>query len=235
MTREPGVERAQRVLRERGLRAAAGGVVDEVRARWELRRHGAAAPQRFVVHGVEHTQLVHLHNRTWRNERAVEVPLALAFLERHTGPVLEVGNVLAHYGRTGHVVVDKYERRPGVVNDDVVDYRPADRFGAIVSLSTLEHVGWDEEPRDADKIPAAVRHLRSLLLPAGRMFVTCPVSYNPHLDALIRAGALGADREAFLVRRAGAWVEADQDRAFAVATMGRYGGSAVWVAELPPP
>jgi FkbM family methyltransferase len=229
-----GLDRGIRVLRQRGPRAAALGAVGEVRARLELARWRRRPPQAFSVDGVEHIQLVHLYNRTWRNERAVEIPLALAFLERQTGPVLELGNVLTNYGRHGHVVVDKYERRRGVLNVDVVEFRPEERFGAIVAISTLEHVGWDEEPRDPAKISRAVAHLRHLLLPSGRLFVTCPLSYNPHLDALITAGVPGVDRQAFLVSHGGRWVQVDQGEAFARARVGPHGASALWVGELVP-
>jgi len=186
----------------------------------------------FTLHGTEHTQLVHPHNHTWRNERAVEVPLALAFLDRHQGPVLELGNVLVNYGRRGHVAVDKYEERPGVLNLDIVDYQPTERFGAIVAVSTLEHVGWDEEPQDPGKIPRALLHLRRLLLPTGRLLVTCPLAYNPHLDALIANGSLELCRQAFLIEDGGLWSEAEATVAFAKANMGRYGGNAVWIAEF---
>jgi SAM-dependent methyltransferase len=199
-----------------------------------LRQHWRRPQHAFVIDGVEHTQLVHLHNRTWRNERAVEIPLAISFLDRQDGPVLELGNVLGNYGRTGHVVVDKYEQRAGVLNVDIIDYRPSHSFGAIVSVSTLEHVGWDAEPQDPDKIPRAVQHLRRLLLPSGRLLVTCPISYNPHLDALIRAGALGAERQAFVVGSQGLWSQADEAAAFAHARANRYGSTAIWVAEFPP-
>lgn len=227
------VGRGRRALRERGARDTVLRAADEVRARLELRRQRRNGPQTFVVDGVELLQLVHPYNRTWRNERAVEIPLAEAFLQRQPGPVLELGNVLGNYGRRGHVVVDKYEQGPGVLNTDVVEYRPQERFGAVVALSTLEHVGWDEQPRDAAKIPLAVRHLRDLLLPSGRVLLTCPLSYNPHLDALIAGDGLGADRQAFLVRGGGVWSQVDQAEAFASGRMGRYGGTALWVAELP--
>jgi hypothetical protein len=227
------IGRGRRALREHGGRDTVLRATDEVRARLELRRQRRKGPQTFVVDGVELVQLVHPYNRTWRNERAVEIPVAEAFLVRQSGPVLEVGNVLGSYGRRGHVVVDKYEQRPGVLNVDVVEYQPDERFGAVVALSTLEHVGWDEDPRDAAKIPLAVRHLRDLLLPSGRLLLTCPLSYNPHLDALIAGDALGADRQAFLVRGGGVWTQADRAEAFASARMGRYGASALWVAELP--
>lgn len=229
-----GLARARRVLRERGLRGVALGSVGELHARLEFSRRRRRKPQTFVVDGVEHNQLLHLHNRTWRNERAVEIPLAIAFLDRQPGLVLELGNVLANYGRRGHRVVDKYEERPGVINVDMVEYRPVERFDAIVSVSTLEHVGWDEEPRDPAKIPQAIKHLRRLLSPTGRLFVTCPISHNPYLDALIAEGTSGADREAFLMRDRDDWRQADRGEAYSQARMGRYGGTAIWVAEFPP-
>lgn len=228
------LDRARRVLREGGARAVARKSADEVRGRLEHCVHRWRGPQTFVLDGVEHIQLVHPYNRTWRNERAVEVPLARAFLEQQDGPVLELGNVLVNYGPSGHVVVDKYEQGPGVLNVDIVDFQPTERFGGIVAISTLEHVGWDEEPRDAAKIPLAVRHLRRLLLPSGRLFVTCPLSYNPNLDSLILNNGLEATNQAFLVRDGRLWSQADGAAALARARMGPYGGNAIWIAELQP-
>ena len=229
-----GLERARRVLRQRGAGAVVEGAADEVRARLEQSRLRRRPPQIFVVDGIQHVQLVHLYNRTWRNERGVEIPLAQAFLDRHQGAALELGNVLTNYGRDGHVVVDKYERQRGVLNVDIVDYRPPEQFDCIVSVSTLEHVGWDEEPQDARKIPRAVGHLRALLAPSGRLFVTCPLSYNPHLDRLIRDDALGADTQVFLVRDGEQWAQTDQEAAFAQAKTDRYGNTSIWVAEFTP-
>lgn len=226
--------RARLATWRRGPRASALALADHVQAVLEHRQHQRRGPRTFTLDGVEHTQLVHPYNRTWRNERAVEVPIALAFLDRHQGPVLELGNVLANYGRQGHVVVDRYEQTPEVLNEDIVDYQPAERFGAIVAVSTLEHVGWDEDPKDLGKIPRALLHLRHLLLPVGRLLVTCPLSYNPHLDALIASGSLEPDQQAFLVEEGGLWSQAEEAAARAQAKMGRYGGNALWVAELGP-
>jgi SAM-dependent methyltransferase len=69
------------------------------------------------------------------------------------------------------------------------------RFDWIVCCSTIEHVGWDEEPRDPEKALRALRHLRGLLAADGRMLVTVPLGYNPHMDASIVAGGMTADRE----------------------------------------
>ena len=144
------------------------------------------------------------YNWTWLNERAVEVPLARRALATRPAEarVLEVGNVLGHYGVAGHVVVDRYETAPGVVNEDVASFDPgATRFDLIVSVSTLEHVGLDEQRREPGKAAAAVRRLTSMLAPGGLLWMTVPVGYNPDLEQAIRAGALGLTRVTALLRR----------------------------------
>ena len=68
-----------------------------------------------------------------------------------------------------HVVVDKYEHGPGRRSTATCS-SSADlgRFDLIVAISTLEHVGWDEEPARSGKGgsgPSQV--LRSRLAPGG--------------------------------------------------------------------
>jgi SAM-dependent methyltransferase len=123
-------------------------------------------------------------------ERTIEIPIAERFVARApsgSSGLLEIGNVLNHHRRFPHAVVDKYEPGDGVLNADVVDYEPPERFGAIVSVSTLEHVGWDERPRDPPKLRAALRHLvERCLRPGGELLATVPLGYNPEVDALVR-------------------------------------------------
>lgn len=190
---------ARRVVqhaRDRGLRPVLAESLAWA-ARWVAGRPraGRAVTGTFEHEGTQHSYLHHPYNYTWLNERAVEVPLALAVLAGHDpARVLEVGNVLAHYRPVRHTVVDKYERAPGVLNVDVVDIDLAGPFDLVLSVSTLEHVGLDEEPTDPEKPARAIAHLASLLAPGGRLWCTFPVGYNPALDAGLRAGALGFDR-----------------------------------------
>jgi hypothetical protein len=127
------------------------------------------------------------YNLTWLNERAVEVPLARRALE-HGGRILEIGNVLAHYGHTKHEVVDKYEQAPGVRNMDVLDIDPQARWDVVIAISTIEHVGVDDEPKDARRGLDAVRLLANAVSPGGELLITIPVGYNPVLDAALLAG-----------------------------------------------
>jgi SAM-dependent methyltransferase len=190
--RPPSVgERARHEIRSEGI---AGFAVHATR--W-LVQYAAGIPssafgtsRTFVYRGGSHEYLVHRHHYTWLNERAVEVPIARAAVAAAAadGRVLEVGNVLGHYGSVGHLVVDRYEQAPGVINADVLDFEDEAGFDLIVSVSTLEHVGWDERPRDAGAAERAFTHLKGLLTPGGRLVVTLPVGYNVHLDEAIRTG-----------------------------------------------
>lgn len=128
----------------------------------------------------------HPYNDTLRNERALEIPIALDFLARGHGRVLEVGNVLGHYFTAeqlpGRLIADRHERAPGVHSLDVFDL--AGEFDTIVTISTLEHVRWDEP--DVARNPfggvAALLYLRGLLAPGGSMLATWEGWHNPELD-----------------------------------------------------
>jgi SAM-dependent methyltransferase len=150
---------------------------------------------RFVFAGEEHAYLYHPHKFTWLTERAVEVPIAGTIVDRHRGArVLEVGNVLSHYREVDHTVVDKYERAPGVINRDVLDLGGLGEFDLVLAVSTLEHIGRDEQPRDPEKAVRAVEALRRLLAPEGRLVMTVPVGYHEGLDTALRDGSLETAR-----------------------------------------
>lgn len=158
----------------------------------------------FELMGRRYPYLRHGHKLTWLTERAVEVPVAQAIVDGAAGKrVLEVGNVLSHYGPQTHVVLDKYEHAPGVLNRDVLELDGLGQFDLIVAISTLEHVGWDEAPRDPGKPLRAIGALRSALAPGGLLVITAPVGYNPALDAAFRSGEAGLSRATALGREPG--------------------------------
>jgi hypothetical protein len=170
--------------------------------------------QRFVLGDREYAYEVHGYNETWTNERAVELAVGFDALRRHVGEeVLELGNVLGHYIERKHDVVDKYERAPGVTNCDVLDFYPARRYRLIVSISTLEHVGLEEEVVDPGKPARVVDHLASLLDGGGEMLFTFPLGYNAALDEHVRSGALSFSQVRYMRRVSSdnRWVETGVD------------------------
>jgi SAM-dependent methyltransferase len=155
----------------------------------------------FRFRGKTYAYFFHPYQVAGLTERTVEIPIAAESVRGfRSDSVLEVGNVLSHYLDVAHDVVDKYETAPGVVNVDVLAFHPEKTYDLIVSVSTLEHVGWDEYPREELKWMHALQHLRTLLNPGGLLFVTIPIGWNPHLDAALRAGVLGFD-EVYGMRR----------------------------------
>jgi hypothetical protein len=165
-------------------------------------------PKPFQLAGRTHRYFIHPY--ILDNERIAEIAVVKDFLQARSGDILEVGNVLPHFFHFPHDIVDKYEKGPGVLNEDVVTFAPGRTYDAIVTISTLEHVGWDEQPRDSEKLPRAIAHLKSLLKPSGEMIATMPLGYNPHLDELIRAEHTGFPVVRYLKRTSSSntWREA---------------------------
>lgn len=148
-------------------------------------------PKTFVFQGKAYEYFDHPYNTTRFNERSVEVPIILDLVSQYEGKnILEVGNVLSHYVDIPHDIVDKYEIAEGVVNDDIVDFSPKKKYDLIVSISTFEHVGWDEFPRDATKIPKSLKHLSTLLKKGGMCVFTVPVDINDFLDMALHDHSL---------------------------------------------
>lgn len=153
----------------------------------------------FSLDGRIYQYAIHLANAAFRVERAVEIPVALEMFP-WGGNVLEIGNVLSQYTTLPHDIVDKYEKGEGVQNVDIVRYNPGKLYDLIISISTLEHIGWDETPKEPGKILEAVAVMKTLLSDKGKMLVTVPLGYNDFLDRSLNEGSLGFSRVFFLKR-----------------------------------
>ena len=143
------------------------------------------------------TQKEFYYNRIKFNnptERAVEIPIAFKFLAAIKKPasILEVGNVLSHYenhlsetlGITSRRIVDKFEVEVGVDNENLMNLQSEKKYDAIVSLSTVEHIGQkgdpsggygeQEENRDLEGLLKAIAKIYDLLAPDGKALITVP-------------------------------------------------------------
>jgi hypothetical protein len=176
----------------------------------------------FTYRGFDLVYFDQPYNDTRRNERAIELAIAFHWLHGRRGRGLEVGNVLAHYGATGHRVVDLNEQGDGVENLDVFAINGG--YDWIVSISTVEHVGRDAEPRSDALAIDAIRHLESLLKPDGAMLITVPGGYNPTLDAALPT--IGTTHQATYVRDGDGWYQTERP-AFLP-----YGSSTPWAESV---
>jgi len=160
------------------------------RIRWATRyRKSPLGDKHFTLGTTSYTYFIHPYNRTWSNERAVEVPIIREYIRACADDeILEVGNVLSHYVDLHHTVVDKWEWgmfRP-VINEDILTYAPARKFDLILSISTIEHIGWDEHPRKPESISNVFPKLCSLLRAGGKIILTVPIGQNLFLDQCLR-------------------------------------------------
>ena len=166
---------------------------------WYYRRY--LADRTFQLGGKDYPYVYHWHNFTWLNERAVELSVARDWIGRfQRGQVLEVGNVTSHYFPVSHKVVDKYERGPRVINEDIVDYQCERNYDFVFAISTIEHVGWDRDQREPGKIPRALSNMVNLLRPGGTLLVTVPIGFNPYLDKMLADQTVCFSQQAYLRR-----------------------------------
>ncbi|MFA6172227.1 MAG: hypothetical protein WC334_07085 [Kiritimatiellales bacterium] len=169
---------------------------------------------RFSLGEKRYRYALHLLNGAFRTERVVEIPIAIETCQLN-GEILEVGNVLNQYFQFEHEVVDKYEKSPGVINEDIATFTPGKQYDLIISISTLEHVGWDESLRRPDKLILALENLKLLLKPEGRLIVTVPLGYNSFLDEFLRHKMTDLTKIYFMKRISALneWAETDMEDA----------------------
>ena len=184
----------------------------------------------FPFQGKKLPYFYHRYNTTWKNERTVEVPIIMNYVKDFPNKrILEVGAVLIHYYPVKWDILDKYERGPSIwdildkygrgkeiINKDVIDFKPLNKYDLIISISTLEHVGFDEDVKDQKKIIKAIKNLKEKCLnQKGRMIITMPIGYNPETDGLLFANKLGFDEKIFLkrIRKENQWKEISEKEA----------------------
>ncbi|CAN5619955.1 hypothetical protein BH23THE1_BH23THE1_35960 [soil metagenome] len=157
----------------------------------------------FEFQGKKYNYYHHHRGRTWKTERSVEIPIVWAMVtefRKQNKRILEVGNVLSYRFNIDHEVLDKYEMVPGVINQDVVSYSPDKPYDLIVSISTMEHVGWDESPRDPSKLLRGIQNLTNMLSYGGKMIITLPLGQNSFLDELLNKNIAIFDKQYYLRR-----------------------------------
>jgi hypothetical protein len=209
---------------------------DRERKLQPIRLAAVTKPEKaFVFNGKEYDYFYHDYNETWSSERTVEVPIIWRIIQdNQTSRTLEVGNVLSHYFEIRHTVIDKFEEGPGVINEDIVETNFATQFDLIVSISTLEHIGWGtrHEARDPPKFSRAISKLRSMVKPGGKIWFTIPLGYNQYVDSLLKENALKLEERYFLKRISSdnKWKQCD----FEEVRNSAYGGFRIRSTKTPP-
>lgn len=209
------LRRIARIYREKGLYYAINIIINLLLGYFYFKIFKSS--RTFTFQGKTYNYFYHWYNVTWTNERAVEIPIAREIVRKYQGErILEVGNVLSHYFSVNHDILDKYEKGEDVINQDIVDFQPRGKYHLIIGISTLEHIGWDETPREPRKILLAIENLKRCLAPGGEIVVTLPLGQNHEMDKLLNKGELQFTERYFLKRVSedNKWIEVDWETAW---------------------
>jgi hypothetical protein len=146
----------------------------------------------FEFQGKEYHYFFHPYCTTWRNERTVAVPIIWYVIscQAQNKKILEIGNMLSYYFEISHDVLDKYEIIEGIINEDVISFNPGIKYDLIVSIMTLQTVGWDETPKDPNKVLIAINNLKNLLSPGGELVIVHTLGHNRIMDEMIENGVI---------------------------------------------
>ena len=169
--------------------------------------------QYFDFQDKKYAYFIHPYNLAWINERTVEIPIVLDLIKHSEAKkILEVGAVLPHYTQINWDVLDKFEKLPGVINKDIIEFLPKEKYDLIVTISTLEHVGFDDENKP-EKVEVAIDHLKNLLNNKGKIIATMPLGYNKFLDDLIYSGKIGFTKNYFMKRdKKNKWTQVSREK-----------------------
>ena len=172
--------------------------------------------KRFSLAGKNYFYFKHSYNTTWKNERIIEVPIMRKFIKNFQGKrILEVGNVLKkYYPFLKHDVIDKYEEVLGVINEDAANFSPKKKYDLIFSISTIEHIGWDEVPKEPEKLFKLFDNLiKNCLAEKGILVFTAPVGYNSFLDEYLKLEKLPISKKLAMKRISenNLWIEIDYE------------------------
>jgi hypothetical protein len=157
----------------------------------------------FEFQGKKYHYFFHRYCTTWRNERAIVVPIIWDILngsEDKRKNILEVGNMLSYYFKVDHDIVDKYEIIDGVINKDVVDFTPLKKYDFIFSLMSLQCVGLYESPQEPRKFLRAIENLKTILAKGGQILIFHGLGENKEADELLKSGALKFKKQFYLKR-----------------------------------
>jgi len=154
----------------------------------------------FFLNDKQYNLFYHNYNITWANERCIEIPVVLDFIKNNKGRILEVGNVLSHYFDANWDILDKFEKRKGIFNEDANQFCPNIRYDLIISISTFEHIGFDDESNNKKVMTTFNNLKKNCLNKKGKIIITAPIGYNPEFDKIISGNQLKFDEQMFLGR-----------------------------------
>lgn len=122
----------------------------------------------------------HPYNQTRVNERTVEIPISLFFLDNIKDSLVEVGCVTPYYRECEHEVIDFTDEHPKSKKIDATKYDFKNKN--VLSISTVEHVGLSDYGIQSKEQNAAISLCERIMNESMTYFITWPLGYNRNLD-----------------------------------------------------
>lgn len=134
----------------------------------------------FSFQGQNYRYFDHPHNQTRINERTVEVPIGLDFIDSVHGELVEVGCVTPYYKESDHEVIDLTDDHSKSKKIDATQYDFIDKN--VLSISTVEHVGLGDYGNEKKEQNAAILLCERIIKESEKYFITWALGYNKVLD-----------------------------------------------------
>jgi hypothetical protein len=130
----------------------------------------------------------HPYNQTHINERRIEIPIAMKFLQLVNHDCVEVGCVTPYYYQAKHKVIDLYDRHPSAQNIDALTYDYSNQN--CLSISTIEHFGEIyNDPSNSGKYfdkELSFKGLKLILEKVNKYLISFPIGTNLSLDESVK-------------------------------------------------
>jgi len=141
------------------------------------------------IGSIELEYFYHEYNNTSRNERKIEIPLALKFLDIVNNQCIEIGCVTPYYkNNVSHKVIDLYDEHPKATHIDALDYNYSGHN--CLSISTIEHFGEIyNDPQNIGKYldkELGYKGLIKIIENANKYLISFPLGLNRNLEESIK-------------------------------------------------
>lgn len=134
----------------------------------------------FIFRDSSYQYYDHPYNNTRINERTVEIPISLKFVNQFSPNLTEVGCVTPYYIDAQHETIDLVDDHPKSKKQDAVDFDYKNKN--ILSVSTIEHIGRGDYGIQEKEENAAIQLCKKIINESLNYFITWPLGYNLALD-----------------------------------------------------
>lgn len=125
----------------------------------------------------------HPHNKTLKNERAVELPLAFRYIELvGSSNLIELGAVTPYYKEIQYDVIDLLDKK-ATIHKDISEVVVLEKD--VLSISTIEHVGRGDYGLKKNT-NLAIEQLFRIHSECKSCLITWPIGYNKPLDNAVK-------------------------------------------------